>query len=160
LAGSPFQVIGIAARGLDEPVRGVRYEAWTPISAEPILEPGSDDLTSRGSRSFELYGRLTAGASLATINQAAARLAADLYREYPQSWRTVKNEGRSVTVIPEADSRVAPAARGTLINASGFMLLVVALLLIIVCSNLANLLLARGVARQHELAVRLALGAS
>jgi predicted permease len=159
LGGSPFQVIGVAPASLDGPVRGVQYDAWAPLSAEPILEPGSDDLTSRGARSLELVGRLAPGATLALVTQGADRLAADLFRQYPNHWRTVKNEGRRITVIPEADSRVAPNFRGAALGVSGLMLLVVALVLVIVCSNLANLLLARGVARQHELAVRLALGA-
>jgi predicted permease len=160
LGGSPFQVIGVAPRGFDTPIRGVQYDAWAPISAEPILEPGSDDLTSRGSRSFELYGRLAPGATLPAVSQAAGQIAADLFRDYPKNWRTVNGTGRQVTVIPEADSRVSPDERNAALGASGFMMLVVALLLVIVCSNLANLLLARGVARQHEVAVRLALGAS
>jgi len=160
LGGSPFQVIGVAPRGFDAPIRGVLYDAWAPISAEPIFEPGSDDLTSRGSRSFELYGRLAPGATLPAVSHAASQIAADLFRDYPRNWRTVNGAGRQVTVIPEADSRVSPGDRNAALGASGFMMLVVALLLVIVCSNLANLLLARGVARQHEVAVRLALGAS
>jgi predicted permease len=159
VSGQSFVVAGVAPRGFSGSVRGIQSELWIPLSADPQLNPGSDDLTSRGSRGLMLVGRL-ASAGMVAVAQARLDVAARrLHDAFPKQWTDRRGAPRAVTVVSERDARVPPQFRG---NVAGFLALlmsVAGLVLVICCANLANLLLARGSARRRELAIRMALGA-
>ncbi len=84
-------------------------------------------------------------------------MATELAREYPAT-----NEGHGATVVPVRDVLLANTGSSSsqVLAASIGLLIVVLIVLLIACSNVANLLLARSAARQHEMAIRLAMGAS
>jgi predicted permease len=138
----------------------VDLQLWIPLAAEPLLNPGSDDLTNRGSRGLFLTGRLRPGV---TAQAAQARLdvvGKQLHEAYPRQWTDRAGAPRAITVIPEREAWVFPEFRGAVSGFLGVLMGVAALVLLICCANLANLMLARGGARRRELAVRLALGAT
>lgn len=117
------------------------------VSLGPVA--GSEMLQRRGNHNgFYAVGRLKTGATIRTAERELQAIAAALEREYPAT-----NTGVSVRAERLADRFVADV-RLTLLALFG----AVGFLLLIACVNVANLLIARGAARQHELAIRAALG--
>jgi putative ABC transport system permease protein len=139
--------------GVLEP--SVPYPADTEIIANVVTSPhhlGATMVTSRTHRMTELFGRLAPGA---TIEEARAELTAvhgAIMREHPESY--VPNAQVQLTVKTLRDQIAAPARTILLL-----LLAAAAVVFVIACSNVANLILARSVRREGELAVRAALGA-
>ncbi|UCC73206.1 MAG: ABC transporter permease [Gemmatimonadota bacterium] len=152
--GRPFEIVGVAPPEFKGLLVGFASEMWIPLTANASFAAGSDLLDDREARWLLIKGRLRGGV---TPDQAAAGLdglARHLAETYPES-----NAGRRFPVIPTNDVRLHPMIDRALVPVAALLMSVVGLLLLIVCTNLANLLLARALARRKEIAVRLAIGA-
>jgi putative ABC transport system permease protein len=139
--------------GVLEP--SIPYPADTEIMANVVTSPhhlGATMVTNRAHRMTELFGRLAPGASLETARAQLAAAHAAMMREHPESYP--ESARVQITATKLRDQLAAPARTVLLL-----LLAAAAVVFVIACSNVANLILARSVRREGELAVRAALGA-
>jgi predicted permease len=156
LDGKPRTVIGVAPPGLLAFGQPVEPEVYVPLPDDPVER--------RNSRRLAVLARLRPEA---TIEQARSQLQAlqvGLRKEYPQYWpEPGKDKAVSAApefaVFPQAATRIPLDRRLEFSVAFSLLSFLALLALVAACSNLANLLLARGAERASEIAVRLALGA-
>ncbi len=162
LNGQIATIVGIAPKqfngALDDPTSNPA-EMFVPITAPAAFAPelANDVLHQRNARDFMAIMCLAPGAS---IDFAEASLDAITHRlddEDPTSPKR-DDKGRRVTLIP-AGTRV-PIPRDVKPVLAGFFILLMGLVITLACTNLANMLIARGANRRRELAIRLAVGAS
>jgi macrolide transport system ATP-binding/permease protein len=156
--GRPLTVVGVAPRGFKGSLPLVSADLWLPVSTWALYEPG--ELDSRGNRGLLVRGRLAEGATVEDARTQLAAVAARLHAEYPGVWTDVREEPRKVTVLADREARLPPQLGNTPIGFLGLLFGVLALVLLIACANIANLLLARGARQGREVAVRLSLGAT
>jgi putative ABC transport system permease protein len=149
-------VVGVTRPGFIGVNGLVGPDLWLPFAMAEQLLPTEMRMAVADRRKPVLQGvaRVKPGVTVAQAQANIATVASALAREYPTS-----NEGYAATVRPIGD--VLFGGGSSMIRFAGAVLAMVAgIVLLIACSNVANLLLARSAARQHEMAVRVALGAS
>ncbi|HEX3187625.1 MAG TPA: ABC transporter permease [Pyrinomonadaceae bacterium] len=148
-----FRVVGIAPEGFKGTEQVYEPEMWVPVSMLPWAEPGSNLLDHRADNSFFGVARLKSGISASQAEASLNLLADQLAKEYPDS-----NEGQSIKLGPPGF--IIPELRGAVVSFTWVLMAAVALVLLVTCTNLAGLLLARATDRRREIAIRLAMGAS
>jgi putative ABC transport system permease protein len=145
-------VIGVAPKEFQGTTIPLKFELWVPATMTPTLLAGTRDLEDRNSRAFSLIGMLGPGATREEAQTEFSAAMAQLARDYPEASAGIGGEILPFWKTPRGPQRL-------LISGLAILQGVMLLLLLAVCGNTANLMLARGSARQREMAVRVALGA-
>jgi predicted permease len=147
------EIVGVAPREFQGTVLGLNFDVWLPATLAPVVLRGSRELEDRSVRGYSAMGRLrpdsTRGHAQSELDAAMSELA----RVHPRTNAAVKGEALSFRQSPRGPQRLLTTALAILQS-------VMLLLLLAVCGNTATLVLARASARQREIGVRLALGAS
>jgi predicted permease len=151
--GRSFTIVGVLPQGFYGTEIIAAPELWFPVAMQAEIEVGNSWLDKRGVENLLIQGRLKPGVSAEQARLALDALALQLEREFPEV-----NEGKRVTLTPPGF--ISGVIRGAVLGFTGLLMVVVAFVLLLACTNLANLLLARAAERRKEIAMRLALGAS
>jgi putative ABC transport system permease protein len=148
--GQPFTVVGVMPAGFQFPVQQIPVEFWTTIALDARPVNSSPPMTSqRGDSYLEVIGRLKPNVPLATAQAEMSRIQDAVNLQYPE------NRPKGISLVPELDDVVGGMRRGLWILFGA-----VGMILLIACTNLSNLLLVRAAARNKEMSVRTALGAT
>jgi len=152
LNGDHFRVVGVGPEGY----RGstiLTPDVWLPLTSLARGLPTEETLRSRNGAWLIMAGRLKPGVSMTQAQEALNTFSADLERQFPETYRGRGLAVSSASRVPGIGQQFIAPFLMILMGAAGLVLLVT-------CTNLAGMMLARGAARSREIAVRLALGAS
>jgi predicted permease len=152
--GHPFTVVGVAPKGFSGIQTFINVQAYLPL-AEIIIEGNTpEQLNGWANRQFQIYARLRPGV---TMKQASADLgvvAREMTRLQPEFEKKLV-----VAAYREQSLRVASGNSSSTYVMAGFFLALAAMVLLLACVNVANLVLVRATTREREMAIRSALGA-
>jgi putative ABC transport system permease protein len=151
LSGDVYTIIGVMPGSFRFPVTEPQIGIWTTLALDDDPNDPHPSVSNRGGHFLNVIGRLKSGTTVAQASQDLNSIAANLARQYPAS-NTKHNAARAESEL----SAIIGDTRTPLLIVLG----AVALVLLIACGNIANLLLARMRERQREIAMRSALGAT
>ena len=160
--GRSFTIVGITPNGFSGTMQVVSPEVWLPISvydqiANDFASENKTTIADRKGTQLRIVGRLKPGMTATAAKPALEGLAANLEKAYPAEQ---KDQTFIAAPVPRNSVSTNPSAGSGLKTIGPLLLGMAAVVLLVACLNLANMLLARGTARRKEIAIRLALGGS
>ena len=146
-------VIGVTPPRFQGTVTMLDFDMWIPATMGPVLFPGSRELEDRGSRGYSMMGHLRPNVTREQARREADAAMQSLARSYPET-----NGSMTIDLFPFWKAPRGP--QQMLVSALAWLQGIMLVLLLAVCANTANLILARATARRREVGIRQALGAS
>jgi len=153
--GHRFEVVGVTRPEFKGPATFADVPFYAPIMMQHEVSPGFDMLEARGSNSMTVVARLRPGVTIGQAEQRLDALLLELREELPDSY----DDQLGTSIVPQNQSGFHPTLRDAQVGMSAVITVVVGLLLLIACVNVANLFLARAQDRRREMGIRLSLGA-
>ncbi len=156
--GIALTIVGVTPESFTGEIVGATTDIWMPLTMIDVLNPDSDILDDRNAHFLLLLGRRNAGVSLGAAREA---ITAQVRRRFGEHLNkdTSPEDVKTLPVLVSDGSRGFSRVRATFGTPLLTLMGGVAVLLLIVCANVANLLLARSVSRSREMTVRVAIGA-
>ncbi|MGA9335625.1 MAG: ABC transporter permease [Rudaea sp.] len=156
--GHEFTLVGVAAAQFHGTIALISPEFYVPVSQRPLLQPSAQHLLDqRESLWLSLGARLASHTTSANARTQLSAISGQLASMYPHAAKQTRVRD-AIAVVP---LRGIPAEMRTgLLAFSGILFVLVSLVLLVACVNVASVLLARGEMRRHDIAIRFALGAS
>ena len=157
IGGLAYTIVGVVPERFTGYFQGMVPAIYAPLMMINQLMPGNlDELEERGNHSMFATARLRPGVSLPQAQVALDAVSAQLTADRIDEW----NPNASFVMVPSTDVILMPSFDRFVRAAAWLLMVVVSLVLLMACLNLASFLLARAVDRRKEIAVRLALGAT
>jgi predicted permease len=153
--GKQATVIGVTPRDFHGTVFALDMDAYLPLSALSLIGDSGNFWTVRDDRRLAVMGRLKQGTSLIQAQSSIDVIADRLATQYPEA-----DKGVQVRVVPEKFARPGAFVATFVPVIASLFLVLAGIVLLLACTNVASILLARATARSREIAIRAALGAS
>ena len=147
--GKPATVIGVTPKEFHGTFFAFDMDGYLSLNAVPLVQDSSGFWTDRRDRQLFVLGRLKPGLTMAQAQSSVGVIAGRLAAQYPAT-----DKGATVRVIPERLARPAPFVTDFVPAIASLFLVLPALVLLLACLNVANLLLVRAAARRREMAIR------
>ena len=152
--GQEATIIGVTPKGFQGTNFALNLDGYVPMNMQPPKDLATF-WTDRSVRSLAVLARLKPGVTMKQAQSSLNVVTARLAEQYPAT-----DKGVSVRIVPERLARPQPFANNIVPFIAGIFLVLAALVLLLACMNVANILLVRATMRQREMAIRAAMGAN
>jgi putative ABC transport system permease protein len=153
--GHPFEVVGVAPAAFRGPMVVVDVPLYVPLMMQAEIMPANNLIEARGNNMMSVVARLRDGKTIEHARHMMDAMLLQLKDELPDDY----DGQRGTTLVYQSEAGILPTFRKAQVGMSTVMMVVVSLLLLIACVNVANLFLARAQERRREMGIRISLGA-